>query len=428
MRRVAWASAVVLVAAAIPIGLAAAAPGDLDPSFSGDGWVRSYDQTEYLGPAFVKGAEDVKIQLDGKIVTAGEIWTDDHQYFGVLRWTSAGELDRSFGNQGFAMIELDEFWPQAHAVAVQPDGKIVAAGQATCGLRGCAAVVRFNADGSLDRTFGRGGVVRTGRNCDGAYDLALQRDGKIVVLGWRYFGERISVVRLLPNGRLDRTFSRDGIALIGREGGQRMPTIALQQDGRIVIAGSGRHDTDTSADILFLRLLRNGRVDRSFAQGGFRRVDFRSFESASDVAVDHRGRIVAVGTASSTAISPPSVAVVRLRPNGNLDRSFGVRGKRLLRPVRNGSAARALAVQRDGRILVAGLGHDDESGITSAWLLLRLTTRGALDGSFGRRGVVVGDFGTGADWAGSIALQPDGKIVVGGEVYTDQALARYRAG
>ena len=93
----------------------------------------------------------------------------------------------------------------------------------------------------------------------------------------------------------------------------------------------------------------------------------------------------------------------------------------------SGGYARTVLVQPDGRILVGGAGYDDSDRNTSSWVLLRYTPRGRLDRSFGQGGIVVSDFGTGADWAGAIALQRDGRIVVGGSVYEDQAIARYRA-
>ena len=118
----------------------------------------------------------------------------------------------------------------------------------------------------------------------------------------------------------------------------------------------------------------------------------------------------------------PRVAVLRLNRNGRLDRRFG---KRLLKPGAHGGYARAVLADGDGGIIVGGLAYDDSELDTAAWALVRYRSSGVLDRSFGRGGIVLSDFGTGADWVGALAAQKDGKIVAAGEVYGDQAVARY---
>ncbi|HEU5064902.1 MAG TPA: hypothetical protein VFT86_03315 [Gaiellaceae bacterium] len=118
----------------------------------------------------------------------------------------------------------------------------------------------------------------------------------------------------------------------------------------------------------------------------------------------------------------PRIAVLRLTKSGRLDRRFG---KRLLRPGSHGGYAQAILVDREGAVLVGGLAYDDSALDAAAWALARFLPSGALDRGFGRSGIVLSDFGTGADWIGALAEQRDGKIVAGGEVYGDQALARY---
>jgi uncharacterized delta-60 repeat protein len=167
-----------------------------------------------------------------------------------------------------------------------------------------------------------------------------------------------------------------------------------------------------------------------FSRDGHRIVTFWSMRSGSARGLDLQrdGRIVVTGTSSvgyprSTRVR---IGVVRLKRDGRLDRGFARRGRTLLKPARYGGSGHGVAVQRDGRIVVAGSGFDDEDYDSAFWVIARYLPNGRLDRSFGRRGIAVGDFGTGIDWAGAVALQPDGRIVVGGEVYADQALARYR--
>jgi hypothetical protein len=116
------------------------------------------------------------------------------------------------------------------------------------------------------------------------------------------------------------------------------------------------------------------------------------------------------------------MAVLRLSSSGRLDRRFG---KRLLRPSPHGGYAQAILVDRERGVLVGGLAYDDTRLDTASWALVRFLPSGALDRGFGRRGIVLSDFGTGADWIGALAEQRDGKIVAAGEVYGDQAIARY---
>jgi hypothetical protein len=117
----------------------------------------------------------------------------------------------------------------------------------------------------------------------------------------------------------------------------------------------------------------------------------------------------------------PRIAVLRLNRNGTLDRRFG---KRLLKPGPHGGRARAVIVDRAG-IVVGGAAYDDSRHDTAAWALVRFRPSGALDRSFGSGGILLSDFGTGADWVGALAAQRDGKLVAAGEVYRDQAVARY---
>ncbi|HET7856269.1 MAG TPA: hypothetical protein VFL41_07410 [Gaiellaceae bacterium] len=414
----------------IAVGLASAAPGHLDPTFSGDGWARTRDFFGYFQEYMPKGAEDVAIQHDGKIVATGELESGYESYFGAFRYTANGDLDRGFGEGGWVDTDVGSV-EHPHAVAIQGDGKIVLAGSGFFNVTPCTVIVRYQVSGELDRSFGGNGIVRTcRRNSPGAEDVLVQPDGKIVTVSahhhYRPFHDftLFLVARYLPDGRQDRTFSGDGTAEIGLRAGQYPRAALLQRDAKILVAGSGGQYSSTTSDFVLARLNRNGTPDRSFSGDGLRTVDIRGrVDGASALAVQRNGRIVVAGT---TGISrypwDPRIAVVRLLRNGAVDRTFG---KRVLKPAANGGNARAVVVQPDGGILVAGRAYDDRKQDTSAWALVRYLPNGRVDRSFGKGGIVLGDFGTGADWAGAMVLQPDGKIVVAGSVYEDQAVARF---
>jgi len=417
---------------------AAAALGGLDPSFSGNGWVRTYDVFGYSKPYLPKGAEDIAIQPDGKILAVGELQDgQSHWWFGVWRWLPNGDLDRSFGSGGYVANDLGIF-PMPHSVALQAD-KILVGGQIECpGLELCFGIVRYNANGSMDPSFGASGVTRAtfpGSRCGcDLHDLAVQRNGRIVAVGWRFRGGDaqddmlMAVARFLPDGRLDPTFSGDG--RFSRDfgyGDDFGAAVAVQPDGGIVIGGVAAHRYRSEDDFVIIRLRQNGRLDRSFSGDGVKTVNFRGhrYDDLYGLDLQRDGHIVAAG--SSTADfkgADPRTAVLRLTRNGALDRRFA---KRLFRPGPHGGYARAVLADSSGRVLVGGLAYDSSELDTSAWALVRYRANGALDGSFGSGGLVLSDFGTGADWIGALAAQRDGKVVAGGEVYGDQALARYLA-
>lgn len=433
MRRT-WIVALAFLIAALP---AAAASGDLDHAFSGDGWVRTYDVFGYSKPFFPKGAEDVAIQRDGKILAVSELQDgNSHWWFGVYRWLPNGDLDRSFGSGGWVANDLGIF-PMPHSVALQADGRILVGGQIECpGLQLCFGIVRYNPNGSLDGSFGASGVARApfpGSRCGcELHDLAVQPNGRIVAVGWRFRGGDaqddmlLAVARFLPDGRLDSSFSGDG--RFSRDfgyGDDLGAAVAVQPDGRIVVGGVASYRYRTEADFAVLRLRPNGRLDRTFSRDGVKTVNFRGprYDDLYGLDLQRDGHIVASGaSAVGFRREGPRIAVLRLNRNGTLDRRFG---KRLLSPGPHGGYARAVLADRGGGIVVGGLAYDDSKLDTAAWALVRYLPSGRLDRSFGRGGIVLSDLGTGADWVGALAGQSDGKIVAAGEVYGDQALARY---
>ena len=417
---------------------AAAAPGALDPSFSGNGWVRTYD---VLGSRqfFPKGAEDIAVQPDGKILAVSELQdAQSHWWYGVYRWLPTGDLDRSFGSGGWVATDLGAF-PMPHAVALQADGKILVGGQIECpNGQLCFGIVRYNPNGSIDGSFGTSGVARATfprwRCACEIRDLAVQRNGRIVAVGWLLKGGDaqddmlLAAARFLPNGRLDPSFSGDGrVSFDFGYGDDFGSSVAVQRDGRIVIGGVAAFRYRTENDFAVVRLRANGKLDHSFARDGVKSVNFRGhrYDDAYGVALQPDGRIVAAGlSAVGFRREDPRVAVLRLNRNGSLDRRFG---KRLLKPGAHGGYAQAVLVDPAGGILVGGLSYDSSELDGSAWALVRYRSNGTLDRSYGRGGIVIGDFGTGADWIGALAAQRDGRIIAGGEVYRDQALARYLA-
>jgi uncharacterized delta-60 repeat protein len=405
---------------------AMAAPGDLDSSFSFDGKV----VTDIQG--MDNGIGGVVIQPDGKIVVAGGIGSDPAQVL-IARYSGSGQLDPTFGQGGSVATNLPG-GGSAGTLILQPDGKILVAGVRTVGSDEDFLLMRFLSDGTPDSTFGVAGVVTTdliqsrGEDLSGASGLALQPDGKIVVAGTtRTVGgwvAKMAVTRYQPDGSLDQTFDGDGRRLVGF--GRRVRVygndMALQDDGKLLLAGSASGSGYT--DFALARLTSSGGLDPGFGEGGRVHTPVGASSAlANGVTVQEDGKVVAVGD----AYVDPGYAhfgMARYLPNGALDATFDGDGTKIVEfGATTDDVGHDVAVQADGKIVVAG-------GSASDFGLVRLNSGGGLDMTFNRDGRLLTDFG-GLDTAGAIALQSDGRLVVGGWTYgatgQDFALARYLA-
>ncbi len=327
-----------------------------------------------------------------------------------------GALDLSFGLDGAVFTDLDMWLDEARAVAVQRDGKIVVAGRTIGELDWEMVLVRYNSDGSLDLTFGVGGITVTDSGGTGApVGLAIQPDGKIVVA--RLSRDKSSVlVRYDQNGRLDQTFSA-GTVPADLAGGFSVESLALQRDGRIVVSGIGApQGAGILYGVLVMRFSRNGTLDPTFGGGG---VVHTAGGSGAAVAIQADGKIIAAGGVQTSFVGcapydpcDSAFVVVRYNTDGSIDSSFGVGGKATTGRPGESNVSRDVVIQPDGKIVVVG-GRDTRPVAYSNFVAARYNPDGSLDSSFGASGEVVTDFG-GEDDARAVALQPDGKIVAAG--------------
>jgi uncharacterized delta-60 repeat protein len=322
------------------------------------------------------------------------------------------------------------------ALALQPDGKIVAGGEAWTGSKFEFALTRYNQDGSLDSAFGSGGKVTTAfGSVSGASitTLLLQGDGKIVALGHNYNGsnEDFALARYKADGSLDSTFGSGGktTAAIG-SGDDRIYAGALQPDGKIVVAGSSVGAT-TFRDFVVARFNANGTPDSSFGSGGHVVTDFDSgYDDAYDLLLQPDGKLVAVGTAENAAGIRDFFALARYLGNGSLDTSFGSGGKVTTAVGASYDEARAAALQPDGKIVAGG---DSYMGSRNIFALARYNGNGSLDQSFASGGKLTTVVGTDLESVLDLALQPDGKVLAAGYADpgsgggSDFALVRYNA-
>jgi uncharacterized delta-60 repeat protein len=358
------------------------------------------------------GAAAVALQADGKIVAAGSGngWLD----FAVVRYTTGGELDAGFSGDGRQSADFrgDE---RASDVAVQPDDKIVVVGgQGGFWANDRFAVARYTADGDLDEDFSDDGFVTTELGADGAPEgVALQPDGKIVVVGaTEEFGGEFAIARYNADGTPDSGFSGDGLqtVAIGEFGYDAIArSVAIQADGKIVVVGEGNGDgEDDYQSFAVVRLNANGTPDNGFSGDGRMTTDFNGGEDrADDVAIQPDGKIVAIGTGGPN----DNFALVRLNTNGTLDASFSGDGKQTT-DIGQYDAARSVALQADGKIVVAGGTFSFVTPIFLSMTLVRYTAGGVPDPSFDGDGIkTIQQFG-GDRAPGGLLVQPDGKILV----------------
>jgi uncharacterized delta-60 repeat protein len=451
-------------------------PGELDPSFGTKGVVI----TDFAG------GEDMAFALvrqsDGRLVAAGRSTTGGSADFALARYNTDGSLDPGFGTGGQALTDFggnrclggprnaqscqaatdcpggrcissdDVAW----ALALQSDGKLVAAGERRACVGGpndgarcqvdsdCSfpaglcladfALARYNTDGSIDVTFGSAGrVVTDFGGDDEAFAVAVQDDGKIVVAGVSTASGTMdfALARYTSDGELDATFGSGGKVFTDLGAQDEAFSLVVQGDGKLVAAG-----VSTSAGSLDFALVRygtDGALDSSFGTGGQVVTDFGPFfvgnpancaqtpgdfhgtDVAFTVALQSDGKLVAAGVSSG------DFALARYNTDGTLDTSFGTCGQVVTDFAGDDAAASALVIQPDGKLVTAGRNKVSNQ---AAFALARYATDGTLDLIFGAAGRVVTPVGSDAD-AAALVLQPDGALVAAGGAGNDFALARY---
>jgi uncharacterized delta-60 repeat protein len=401
------------------------AQAGLDQTFGSGGKVMTNINTASSTSEYIS---KVLLQPDGKLVAVGysSLYISTQTPFfptpALARYNSDGTLDSSFGNGGIVRTTALNY-STLNDAALQPDGKIVAVGTFNPTFPNGSRdylVVRYNSDGNLDTTFSDDGyvILSFGTNREDALGVALQSDGKIVVVGNTTSGTSpITVlVRYNTNGTQDLSFGNEdgGLSLHSPSSGY---AIVIQPDDKIIIGGS----TDVS------RLNSNGTIDSGFGSGGHSLLNFW----VNALALQADGRIVAAGETISGGSVATDFELVRLLTNGFADTSFGTNG-RVTTNFNSSSNDRAadVLVQPDGRIVAFGTGFTPLPEQRANFALARYTSSGVLQAK------TTLDFNLRVDIGASTLIQPDGKIVVAGYSYNTQtgfgvpvdgefALARY---
>lgn len=388
-----------------------AASGELDPSFGSGGVVT----TDFASRG--DAALGVAVQADGRIVVAGNSTGAgfSNPDFALARYNADGTLDASFGSGGILLNDFSGTVDAADDVLVQPDGKIVAAGTSNRDF----GVARYTPAGALDPGFGSGGLASTDfGGFDQAWGAALQPDGKLVVVGTGGPSADFLVVRYNQDGSLDGGFGTGGTVVTDLGSFDQAFDAVIAVDGTITVGGR------SGGDFALVRYTAGGSLDPSFGSGGTVTTDFGGLDPAFAIAAGPSGKITAAGESAG------DFALARYNSNGSLDTTFGNGGK-LTTDFSGGSTdqANALVIEPSGALTAAGF--TSSSPGTTQFALARYDTNGNLDPAFGIGGKVTATLGNALNTGLDIAAQFDGRLVVVGVTgefgtgVTDFGVARF---
>ncbi|MEQ1861133.1 MAG: Calx-beta domain-containing protein [Chthoniobacteraceae bacterium] len=435
--------------------------GRLDTTFDTNGRLNtSFDAT---GP---ESAYAVARDAAGKLVVVGQAGSNTG--IAIARYNDDGSLDTTFSGDGKAVVDLGTAGERALNLNIRPDGKILVFARVSAPpgvTNASAAVVRLNADGTLDTSFDGDGIATLALTAPITFvDVESGADGKFVVTGHQSSGVDLdlAVLRFTADGTLDTTFSGDGMRTFDFGTSTDVPYgLALQADGKILIAAQAQDLTfgDDRDNDRTIRLNANGTLDTTFANGGTFSARIMEFLYPGDpdasgstfysgVAVQPDGKIVLAGQHSARDVPslqfPTSFRfgeiVTRLNANGTLDTTFAGTGHTFIEAPADPVASYqplslfspGIAFDTDGKIYVRGTAGG--SGLVA---VARLLSDGRMDIGFGKGGVQALATFAGENFASSqdILVQPDGRVVLVGSTdfasslaTSDTALVRFIGG
>ncbi len=370
---------------------------------------------DLLGGNANEFAEEVIVLADGSSISAGNVFVNGNRGWAIAKWTSDGSLDTSFGTGG---VYINEFGVSnndyAKSIVEQADGKLVIGGYVQNTDRDFA-VMRLNADGSVDNDFGLSGVVFADiGTSDSGNDIAIQSDGNILITGRSNADSNLRVVRLSGvDGDFDNGFGVNGIATIDLGGSEYATSIAVDGSGRIILVGF------RDADAFVARLTSTGSLDTSFGNpNGYATTSLggTSINDVGQVIVQSDGSYVLVGSSFDYSLpfgQNEAIGIARFTSTGIPDTGFGDNG--IVRQLVNGSNiynnARDVIQQSDGKLIVVGVATPNSFGEV---VVLRYNTNGTLDTGFGENGIVFAPSGFGSQEAYGVDIASDGTILVAG--------------
>lgn len=388
-------------------------------------------------------AKSVVVQPNGKIVVVGYAYNqrdNGHDYdFALARYTAEGLLDPTFNGSGKIMNPIGSYTAVGQSVALQADGKIIVTGYTGISSNYDFAIARYTDTGAIDASFGVNGKVITpiGSSYAGyANSVTIQTDGKIIVAGYCLGVSNFdfALARYTANGVLDTSFGDNGVVITSMGALEdKGNSVVLQPDGKIIVTGYSYNNATYQKRNYFAlaRYTTAGVLDSSFGDNGKVLTPIGLFNAeASSAVLQPDGKIVVAGYSSNGNYN--DFALARYTVNGAFDTTFNDVGYVTTAIGTSNSGANALLLQPDGKIILAGYGHN---GSNYDFALTRFTATGALDTSFNGNGKVLTSSGSRNDYATGVVLQSSGKVIVTGYScignlnsvgsYCDFALARY---
>ena len=374
------------------------------------------------------GARAMAVQADGKVLLAGMCYDVANVDFCAIRYNANGTLDTSWNGTGKTMTPIGGIDDQAYAIAVQSDGKVLLAGYCKSGGSYHFCALRYNGDGTLDASWNGSGKVITpiGAGNDQAFAIAVQPDGKVLLAG-TCFGQptKFCTLRYNANGTLDLSWNGTGKVSTSLGTGDIAYAVAIQPDGKVMVAGTCLGAADN--DFCTVRYNVNGTPDSSWNGTGILTTSVGGDDIAAAMSLQPDGKVLIAGSCRSGAAIPTDFCAVRYNSDGTPDFNWNGTGS-VVASFSGGLdvRTRAIAVQSDGKVFFAG-------GYNNDIFALRYNANGVIDTNWNGTGRVVTPVGN-FDSAWAVALQRDGKVLLAGacsavgQSYYDFCAVRYDGG
>ncbi len=399
----------IVLLASISESSIAQSAGTVDKTFTSTG----YANLDYGGPN--ERASTIALQADGKIVIIGEniVSADPTQdKLMIARIDAKGQKDNTFGSAGVLKTDTGDKKEYGRDGLVLSDGKILALSSSLVGTTNNMVVVRTTSAGALDATFGTGGKYVFSKGSGGiARSMALQKDGKIVVGGES--GGKFIVIRLSADGVPDATFGTAGVVTLSTVKAVTAVTtskILIQKDGKIILVGSG-FDADNNSSLAVARFTTTGAVDATYGTDGLAEIDYTGNEFFYCAALQSDDKLVVGGKFAPLTAAKYETFAARLTTTGAKDATFGTTGFYRGDLSAAQEEMRGMDIQSwDGKIVMGGYIGDDIG-------VVRLSANGALDLTFTSKGFAIIDVpNTSKDQANAVKIDKSGKIYVGGVI------------
>ena len=332
-----------------------------------------------------------------------------------VNFAQFGTLDTSFGRDGIVITSFTGFDAAVQSLLIHADKKIIAGGSVTKSGTTQFSLARYNIDGSLDETFGNlGQAITDYPELMVMSSMALQSDGKIIVAGNLYNSSisisRFVLVRFDSNGILDTSFGIDGRVITNiSDKLDRIASVIIQNDGKIIASGATSDDT-TFSDFAMVRYNSDGTLDTNFGNNGVVVTSLQVWDYANAITIQNDNEIIIAGATSKdfdlNLGFDYNFSVTKFDKFGNLDLTFGDAGFVIIGSPDANEKAFSVKVSIDGKIVIAGENHSSKY----AFMLAQLLPNGSLDASFGNNGVLLN--GLSNEFIESVAMQIDGKFLI----------------